>query len=63
MSKLIVIGEALIDWIPDIKGVELKSVTGFKRVAGGAPANVAGACAKLRRPCLAVSLMMLLVNI
>lgn len=48
MSKLIVIGEALIDWIPDIKGVELKSVTGFKRVAGGAPANVAGACAKLR---------------
>ena len=47
MSKLIVIGEALIDWIPDIKGVELKSVTGFKRVAGGAPANVAGACAKL----------------
>lgn len=48
MSKLIVIGEALIDWIPDVKGVGLKSVEGFKRVAGGAPANVAGACAKLK---------------
>ena len=48
MSKLIVIGEALIDWIPDVKGVRLKSVEGFRRVAGGAPANVAGACAKLK---------------
>lgn len=46
MSKLIVIGEALIDFVPDEKGLELKSVGGFKRVAGGAVANVAGACAR-----------------
>lgn len=49
MSKLIVIGEALIDCVPNEKGCELKNVTGFKRVAGGAPANVAGACAKLNQ--------------
>lgn len=40
MTKLISIGEALIDFIPSQKGVGLKDVTGFTRVAGGAPANV-----------------------
>lgn len=40
MAKLISIGEALIDFIPQSKGVELKDVLEFKRVAGGAPANV-----------------------
>ena len=47
MKKFISIGEALIDFIPNIKGEKLKNVDGFKRVAGGAPSNVAGAVAKL----------------
>lgn len=46
-QKLCVIGEALIDFIPEEKGCRLKDVVHFKRAAGGAPANVAGACAKL----------------
>lgn len=41
------IGEALIDFIPERKGVRLKDVEGFKKAAGGAPANVACAVAKL----------------
>lgn len=40
MKKVISIGEALIDFIPNQKGCELKDVVGFERVAGGAPANV-----------------------
>ena len=47
MYKLITIGEALIDFIPNKKGCMLKEVSGFERVAGGAPANVAAAVAKL----------------
>lgn len=47
MKKLCAIGEALIDFIPQQKGQRLKDVEMFKRVAGGAPANVAGAVAKL----------------
>lgn len=47
MKKLCAIGEALIDFIPEAKGQRLKDVVSFKRVAGGAPANVAGAVAKL----------------
>lgn len=47
MNKLLVIGEALIDFIPNVKGSELKDVVEFKKVAGGAPANVAGCVAKL----------------
>lgn len=47
MKKLCAIGEALIDFIPEKKGMRLKDVTSFKKVAGGAPANVAGAVAKL----------------
>ncbi|MCT4545344.1 MAG: carbohydrate kinase [Vallitalea sp.] len=44
MSKLITIGEALIDFIPSQKGCKLKDVDSFIKSPGGAPANVA-ACA------------------
>ena len=47
MKKVISIGEALIDFIPNQKGCELKDVIGFERVAGGAPANVSAVVAKL----------------
>lgn len=47
MKKVISIGEALIDFIPQQKGVALKDVEGFLRVPGGAPLNVAAAVAKL----------------
>lgn len=47
MKHLVAIGEALIDFIPNKKGLRLKDVESFRRVAGGAPANVAGAVAKL----------------
>lgn len=47
MSKVFTMGEALIDFIPDRKGVELKEVESFKKAAGGAPANVACAVARL----------------
>lgn len=40
------IGELLIDFIPQQKGLALKDVTSFERVPGGAPANVAVAVAK-----------------
>lgn len=47
MKKLCAIGEALIDFIPEKKGQRLKDVPRFKRVAGGAPANVAASVARL----------------
>lgn len=47
MKTLCAIGEALIDFIPQTKGQRLKDVQEFKRVAGGAPANVAASVAKL----------------
>lgn len=47
MSTVFTIGEALIDWIPEQRGVELKAVGGFSRAAGGAPANVASAVSRL----------------
>ncbi|MGE4321321.1 MAG: carbohydrate kinase [Acholeplasmataceae bacterium] len=47
MRKLISIGEALIDFIPIQKGDALKDVLQFKRVAGGAPANVCACVARL----------------
>lgn len=47
MATVYTIGEALIDFIPARKGVELKSVESFTKAAGGAPANVACAVAKL----------------
>lgn len=47
MNKVISIGEALIDFIPEEKGVALKDVSSFLRIPGGAPLNVAAAVAKL----------------
>lgn len=47
MSKVFTIGEALIDFIPNEKGISLKDVSSFLKVSGGAPANVACAVAKL----------------
>lgn len=49
-QEIITIGEALIDFIPQQKGCALKDVDGFVRKAGGAPANVAAAVAKLGAP-------------
>ena len=47
MKKVISIGEALIDFIPNQNGAKLKNVSEFRRVAGGAPANVSAVVAKL----------------
>lgn len=49
-NRLCGIGEALIDFIPEVKGQRLKDVPSFTRVAGGAPANVVGAVTKLGIP-------------
>lgn len=46
MGNLLSIGEILIDFIPQQKGMALKDVMSFERVPGGAPANVAVAVAK-----------------
>jgi fructokinase len=46
MGKLWAIGEVLIDFIPQQKGMALKDVTSFERMPGGAPANVAAAVSK-----------------
>lgn len=46
-NKLIAIGEALIDFIPQQVGIGLKEVQGFSPKVGGAPANVCGAFSKL----------------
>ncbi|MFZ5969763.1 MAG: PfkB family carbohydrate kinase [Bacillota bacterium] len=47
MSTVYTMGEALIDFIPNEKGIGLKDVTAFYKAPGGAPANVACAVAKL----------------
>lgn len=47
MKRLLAIGEALIDFIPEETGKELKDVCGFQPKVGGAPANVCGAYVKL----------------
>lgn len=47
MRRLLAIGEALIDFIPEETGRELKNVCGFQPAVGGAPANVCGAFVKL----------------
>lgn len=46
-KRLIAIGEALIDFIPDKNSCEFYEVTGFSPKLGGAPANVCGAFARL----------------
>lgn len=40
MSKLIGIGEALIDMIPTDTNKPIKEVSAFSPIVGGAPANV-----------------------
>lgn len=47
MKKLMAIGEALIDFIPQQTEVGIAEVSGFSPAVGGAPANVCGAFAKL----------------
>jgi fructokinase len=47
MNKIICFGEALIDFVPTVSGLPLSEVEQFRRAAGGAPANVAVAIAKL----------------
>ena len=49
-NKLCGIGEALIDFIPEVKGQRLKDVPSFKRVAGGAHHKVDRAVTKLGNP-------------
>lgn len=46
-KKIIAIGEALIDFIPDKIGCKFSEVTGFAPKVGGAPANVCGAFSRL----------------
>ena len=46
-NKLIVIGEALIDFMPDRSGCTFDEVESFSPKVGGAPANVCGAFARL----------------
>lgn len=47
LRTVFTIGEALIDFIPEQTGRPLKEVTGFKKAAGGAPANAACAVSLL----------------
>ncbi|MDH9162392.1 carbohydrate kinase family protein [Staphylococcus succinus] len=47
MKRLLAIGEALIDFIPNTTDSKLKDVEGFSRQVGGAPCNVASATTKL----------------
>ncbi len=47
MKKVLCIGEALIDFIAENQGSDLSKATVFTKKAGGAPANVACAIAKL----------------
>lgn len=47
MSKLVAIGEALIDFIPGQSGCPIRQVESFAPKVGGAPANVCGVFAKM----------------
>ncbi|WP_166246363.1 PfkB family carbohydrate kinase [Paenibacillus turpanensis] len=47
MKKVVCIGEMLIDFVPETNGLPLAEVPGFRKAAGGAPANVAAAVARL----------------
>lgn len=47
MGKLLGIGEALIDFIPEEKGKPIRLVNAFQPKVGGAPANVCGAFRRL----------------
>ncbi|MEI7025621.1 PfkB family carbohydrate kinase [Paenibacillus sp. y28] len=46
-STVVCIGELLIDFVPEENGLPLAEVPLFRKAAGGAPANVAAAVAKL----------------
>lgn len=46
-TYIVSLGELLIDFVPEVNGQPLADVTSFQRAAGGAPANVAAAVAKL----------------
>ena len=46
MKHIVCMGELLIDFIPNDKGVKLSEVTGFTKYPGGAPANVCVAAKK-----------------
>lgn len=47
MNKLLAIGEALIDMLPEQVNVGVAEVDSFQPIVGGAPANVCGAFVKL----------------
>ena len=47
MNKLLSIGEALIDMIPEQVNAGIAEVQKFQPIVGGAPANVCGAFVKL----------------
>lgn len=47
MAKVYSIGEALIDFVPTVRGVRMEDVPSFVTAPGGAPANLAAAAAKL----------------
>ncbi|MFC0559214.1 PfkB family carbohydrate kinase [Halalkalibacter alkalisediminis] len=47
MSKILCLGELLVDFVPTENGFKLQDVDQFKKMAGGAPANVSAAIATL----------------
>lgn len=47
MGRIYCIGEALIDFVPTVKGLRLEDVPGFVTAPGGATANVAAAVGRL----------------
>ena len=47
MAAVICLGEALIDFVADVHGVSLEECPGFRKAAGGAPANVAVGVSRL----------------
>ncbi|HIE08759.1 MAG TPA: carbohydrate kinase [Armatimonadetes bacterium] len=49
MPEVVCLGEALIDFVSLQSGVDLVGAEGFRKAAGGAPANVAAGVAKLGR--------------
>ncbi|WP_284642331.1 PfkB family carbohydrate kinase [Paenibacillus silviterrae] len=46
-KRIVCLGELLIDFVPETNGQPLSDVPAFRKAAGGAPANVAAAVAKL----------------
>lgn len=50
MPDVITLGEVLVDFVATVYGVSLANAPAFKKVPGGAPANVAAALARLSVP-------------